>query len=106
MKICTSVTDFVKSREESGKSVGFVPTMGALHAGHESLVRKSVEENETTVASIYVNPTQFDNQNDLAAYPETLEQDQRIFESLGVEQVHSDPRCCLTPRTPRGREHR
>ena len=85
MKVFNSVTDFVKFWEETGNSVGFVPTMGALHAGHESLVRKSVEENKTTVASIYVNPTQFDNQNDLAAYPETLEQDQRIFESLGVD---------------------
>ncbi len=85
MKVFNSVEDFVKSRKEVESPVGFIPTMGALHAGHESLIKRSLEENKSTVVSIYVNPTQFDNQSDLAVYPETMGQDQDILESLGVD---------------------
>lgn len=73
-----------KKRKE-GKSVGFVPTMGALHAGHASLVRRSVEENHVTVASVFVNPTQFNDKKDLENYPRDLEADTRLLESLGVD---------------------
>ena len=68
-------------------SIGFVPTMGALHGGHASLLRRSVAENELTVASIYVNPAQFDDPDDLAAYPGGLDADLGVCESLGVDQV-------------------
>jgi pantoate--beta-alanine ligase len=85
MKTFNSVMDFMKSRQEAESPIGFIPTMGALHVGHESLIKRSVEENKSTVVSIYVNPTQFDNKSDLAAYPETMEHDQLILESLGVD---------------------
>ncbi len=69
----------------AGKRIGFVPTMGALHAGHVSLVERSLAENDLTAVSIYLNPTQFNNPDDLAAYPEPLDEDLAILESLGVD---------------------
>lgn len=70
-----------------GKRVGLVPTMGALHAGHASLVKRSVAENDVTVVSDFVNPTQFNDLNDLAKYPRTLEADCRLLEACGVSFV-------------------
>lgn len=66
------------------KTIGLVPTMGALHAGHASLVRRSVKENDVTVVSVFVNPTQFNDQNDLKNYPRTLDADCQLLESLGA----------------------
>ena len=63
-----------------GKTVGMVPTMGALHAGHISLVRRSLRENDVTVVSIFVNPTQFNDKNDLATYPRTLDADCELLQ--------------------------
>ncbi len=84
---------------EQGKTIGLVPTMGALHAGHASLVRRSVEENDVTVVSIFLNPTQFNDKTDLAKYPRTLDADCRLLEECGatiafapsVDEIYPEP---------------
>lgn len=68
-----------------GKSIGLVPTMGALHEGHASLVRRSVKENDVTVVSVFLNPTQFNDPKDLERYPRTLEADCRLLDECGAD---------------------
>ena len=90
---------FLAEARAEGKSVGLVPTMGALHEGHASLVKRSVEENGVTVVSVFVNPTQFNDKGDLERYPRTLEADCSLLEALGtdcvfaptVEEVYPEP---------------
>ena len=65
---------------KEGKTIGLVPTMGALHAGHASLVKRAVAENDVVVVSDFVNPTQFNDKNDLAKYPRTLDADCQLLE--------------------------
>jgi pantoate--beta-alanine ligase len=72
---------------KENKLIGFVPTMGALHEGHASLVRESVKENDITVVSVFLNPTQFNDKNDLANYPRTLEADCKLLEKVGADFV-------------------
>lgn len=67
-----------------GKSIGLVPTMGALHAGHASLVERAVKDNDVVVVSVFVNPTQFNDKNDLKNYPRTLEADCALLEKVGA----------------------
>lgn len=81
------LTDFLEQERTAGKTIGFVPTMGALHAGHASLVSRSVKENDITVVSIFVNPTQFNDKNDLANYPRTLKSDAQLLERIGTDYV-------------------
>lgn len=72
---------------KEGRTVGLVPTMGALHEGHASLVRRSVGDNDVTVVSVFVNPTQFNDKNDLKNYPHDLEADCRLLEECGADYV-------------------
>jgi pantoate--beta-alanine ligase len=84
---------------QQGHSVGLVPTMGALHDGHASLVKRSVKENDVTVVSIFLNPTQFNDKKDLERYPRTLEADCKLLEQCGaqiafapsVEEIYPEP---------------
>ncbi len=75
----------LESLRQSGKSIGLVPTMGALHAGHKSLVDRARAENDVVVVSVFVNPTQFNNASDLATYPRTEEADCKLLEDCGVD---------------------
>lgn len=85
-KIVELQNELFLARKE-GKEVGLVPTMGALHEGHASLVRRSVAENGVTVVSVFVNPTQFNDKNDLKNYPRDLEADCRLLEDCGADYV-------------------
>lgn len=88
-KVITSVQDWQQIRKAIpiDQSVGFVPTMGNLHAGHQALLVKSLAENAITVLSIFVNPTQFNDQSDLEKYPRTFEEDLAMAEKLGVDYI-------------------
>lgn len=81
----------------SGHSIGFVPTMGALHAGHASLMERARRENEVVVVSIFVNPTQFNDPKDLERYPRTLESDLALLEQLGMDEVFTPTSAELYP---------
>ena len=102
MKIIHTIKDLqteLSDLKAQGKKVGLVPTMGALHAGHASLVKRSVNENDVTVVSVFVNPTQFNDKNDLVKYPRTLDADCKLLESCGatfvfapwVEEIYPEP---------------
>lgn len=82
MKIVETADSLQKIRKELNGSIGFVPTMGALHQGHLSLMKKACHENEVLVVSIFVNPTQFDNASDLEGYPRTLDNDIELIKQL------------------------
>ena len=87
MIVAKTLEEFIQAREslQHQESIGFVPTMGALHQGHISLVEHSVAKCKHTIVSIFVNPTQFNNPQDLATYPRTLEADCALLEASGVD---------------------
>ncbi len=90
MRIVESIKDVratVKEWKAKGLKVGFVPTMGYLHEGHESLIRKASEENDRVVVSIFVNPIQFGPKEDLSTYPRDLERDSKVCESAGADII-------------------
>ncbi len=95
-----SLQDFLKSQRKMGRSIGLVPTMGALHKGHLSLIDASKIQNDLTVCSIFVNPTQFNNQQDLAVYPRTLEADCQMLESVNCDVVFSPNAQDIYPTLP------
>lgn len=91
---------FLRQIRSEGKTCGFVPTMGALHAGHVSLLKTSKKENFVTICSIYVNPTQFNNPADLLNYPRTQEQDYELLEKVGCDVLFSPSNDTMYPDKP------
>ena len=88
MQISTTVAEWMERRRAiTASRIGFVPTMGALHRGHASLVERCRRENEVVVVSIFVNPSQFTDPKDLERYPRTLDQDLAVLKGLGADEV-------------------
>ena len=87
LKIIHKIGELKSIVKSLNKSIGLVPTMGALHLGHASLIKKSVEENDFTIVSVFVNPVQFGINEDFDKYPRTLEKDAKLCEELGADIV-------------------
>lgn len=86
--VSKSIAEWMSRRRDlEGRSIGFVPTMGALHRGHASLVERCRAENDVVVVSIFVNPTQFNDPKDLERYPRTIEADLALLEGIGADEV-------------------
>ena len=82
-----SLQSIIASHKQANQTIGLVPTMGALHEGHASLVRRAVKENDICIVSVFVNPTQFNNKEDLAKYPRNIERDAELLRSIGAAYV-------------------
>ncbi len=95
-----SIQDFIRQQKQDGRKIGLVPTMGALHNGHLSLVKNSLAETDVTVASIFVNPIQFNNPSDLEKYPRTLESDVALLQSVGCHSVFHPTPSTIYPNLP------
>ncbi|MBR3041409.1 MAG: pantoate--beta-alanine ligase [Eubacterium sp.] len=87
VKTIEEVRKYVKEWRKNGETVGLVPTMGFLHAGHQSLIKRSVEDNDRTVVSVFVNPIQFGPNEDLEAYPRDLERDSQLCDETGADLI-------------------
>jgi len=98
VKTSKELVELLSSLKQSGNKIGFVPTMGALHAGHISLLEIALKENEVVICSIFVNPTQFNDPKDLEKYPRPIEKDTELLEKAGcsilflpeVEDIYGD----------------
>ena len=89
MKVLRTISELVLwTRKNAQQTLGFVPTMGALHSGHYALVDASRMECDATLVSIYVNPTQFNNTDDLTNYPSTIDEDLAALREFGVDAVY------------------
>lgn len=99
MHVSHAVAEWLDRRGAISKStIGFVPTMGALHRGHASLVERCRRENDIAVVSLFVNPSQFDNPKDLARYPRTIDSDLALLEELGTDEVFAPPPSEIYPQ--------
>ena len=104
LRTVNDVRDYVSSERGRGASIGLVPTMGALHDGHLSLVEKAVAENATVIVSVFVNPTQFNNPEDLATYPRKEEDDFRLLAVAGASAVFAPTVEEMYPGGPEAQE--
>ncbi len=103
MEICSTISGMQESlskARKAGKTIGFVPTMGALHEGHLELMRRAKQENDVLVVSIFVNPIQFNNPDDLAKYPRTIETDKEMLESVQCDFLFFPAANEIYPETP------
>ncbi|MBP5201107.1 MAG: pantoate--beta-alanine ligase [Schwartzia sp.] len=93
LRTVKEIQEFSKAAKDAGKSIGLVPTMGALHEGHLTLMRRARQENDVVVASVFVNPTQFGPNEDFDAYPRRFEEDCKKMETVPVDAVfHPEPK--------------
>jgi pantoate--beta-alanine ligase len=92
--------NYLKIQLSSKKKIGLIPTMGALHEGHAALIKTAQQKDLCTVATIYVNPAQFNNAADLEKYPRTLEEDKKMLEKLGCDVLFCPPDALMYPRYP------
>ncbi|MBF9253151.1 pantoate--beta-alanine ligase [Pontibacter sp. 172403-2] len=95
-----AIRSLVQALRCSGKQIGFVPTMGALHQGHLALLRASAGQNDVTICSIFVNPTQFNNSDDYKLYPRTLTQDIELLEAAGCDYLFAPDQEEIYPQQP------
>ena len=106
IRTAAEMETFVANERRKGHSIGFVPTMGALHAGHLSLVERAVADNDVCVVSVFVNPTQFNNPTDLATYPRDEESDFRLLAGAGVGVAFAPTVDEMYPGGVEGRERK
>ena len=90
-KDISTLQNHLKNLKNNNKIIGFVPTMGALHKGHLSLVKKSISQNDSTVVSIFINPTQFNNVIDLKTYPSDINKDLELLRSISDKIIVFNP---------------